>query len=564
MMLPLLLALSALCSVTAFVSPGVALKLRGHFPSLEFSLAARGPGTDSPRKAVSAARRAGAGSTGSGSSSGTKIYRPNKEGKRRSAADTSKPKDASTAVKLSGEDRLQKVIARAGISSRREAEKLILDGRVVVNGNIVTELGTKVNVMTDIITFDGRRVELPDAKSVYWVVVNKPRDTLTTVTDDLNRETILDLVPKARELRLLPVGRLDRMSTGLMILTNENGWIHPLTHPSYSHRSRHEVVVSGVPSEMDLTKLRDGGEVLPPLSAELLEIINLNNNKHNTRPKTAKSFVNKDVDDAPLRPIKPLNILDYDRQAGLCIVDIILEDHRPMLMQRIFHDFLKTPIVGIKRTEFGPIALKGLRKGQWRELTQTEIEKLKASCRSSNLPDGSSSASSFSSIPARDRAARQQEDDIPEDEELPFNGVARSVRRSAVPKVPAPNDTAPKRLYIGGRLAPKAGLVKAAPKAAPEAGLVKAAPKAAPEAGLVKAAPKAAPEAGLVKAAPKAAPKAGLVKRSAVKKAADDSGGGTKSGSALKTEEVLRMLREQMARERSGESEDSSADLDSD
>ena len=260
-------------------------------------------------------------------------------------------------VKLATEERLQKVIARAGIASRREAEKLILDGRVVVNGNIITELGVKIKPGTDIITVDGKKIQMPDSKSIFWVAVNKPRDILTTMEDEKSRDTIVSIVPRAKELRLLPIGRLGRESTGIVLMTNENGWIHPLTHPSYQHRMRYEIVVKGFPNESDLQKLRYGGVILPD----------------------NENYIYKDNE--PLLPIKPINIIDVDKGNMLSLIDIIIEESRPDLLQRIFSCYLKCDIVSIKRTEFGPIGLKGLRKGMWRELTKNEIENIKRSCK---------------------------------------------------------------------------------------------------------------------------------------------------------------------------------------
>ena len=224
----------------------------------------------------------------------------------------------------------------------------ILDGRVVVNGKLVSELGTKVNPRKDIILVDGKKVVLPDSKSTFWVIVNKPKGTLTTVEDEKNRDTLLDLVPKARELRLLPVGRLDRDTTGLMILTNDVGWIHPLTHPSFRHVKRYDVVVKGSPSDEDLLKLSEG--------------IALGGD--------------------PLGPFPPckIGITDVDAASGLTLLDVTLEENRPQQIQRMF-DSIECPVVSTKRTEFGPLKLTGLRRGQWRELTASEIDKLKKSCQ---------------------------------------------------------------------------------------------------------------------------------------------------------------------------------------
>ena len=261
----------------------------------------------------------------------------------------------SDLTRIAEEERLQKVISRAGIASRRAAEKIITDGRVTVNGKLVTELGTKVHTRKDLILVDGKKISLPDVKSVLWVAVHKPRGCLTTMEDDKEREsTIHSLVPRAKELRLLSVGRLDRDSTGLMILTNENGWIHPLTHPSFVHKRRYEVVAKGIPSEEAILVLKQGGFTLPedtiPLSSSLI------------------------------------NMIDSDKAQDLCVLDFTIEERTPRQLQKML-EYLKCEMLGLKRLEFGPVRLKGLRKGEWRELTQLEIEQLKASCvKSDTVP----------------------------------------------------------------------------------------------------------------------------------------------------------------------------------
>ena len=158
-----------------------------------------------------------------------------------------------------GKERLQKVISNAGITSRRNAEKYILDGRVTLNGKMVTEVGVKVDPTKDIINVDGKRLTniSPENRKIFWIVMNKPRNTLTTTSDDKDRDTVIDLIPMAKDLRLLPVGRLERDTTGVLILTNENNWIHPLTHPSYTLQKTYEVIVQGMPSEIVLNSIRN-------------------------------------------------------------------------------------------------------------------------------------------------------------------------------------------------------------------------------------------------------------------------------------------------------------------
>jgi 23S rRNA pseudouridine2605 synthase len=255
--------------------------------------------------------------------------------------------------KLGDVERLQKVLSRAGIASRRDSEKLILDGSVSVNGNIVTELGVKVNHKKDIIMVNNKKVVVPDAKATFWVALHKPKDMLTTSNDDQDRDTITDLVPKAKELRLLPVGRLDRHTTGLMIMTNDNGWIFPLTHPSFEIKKRHDVIVTPIPTEEDLIKLRDGGLVLQE-------------------------------DITPLAPVG-IQFRDIDKPNNLALLDILIEEsQRPDQIERMMK-LIKCTVVSMKRTEFGPIKLGGLKRGEWKELTANDVQKLKNTCKTAAL-----------------------------------------------------------------------------------------------------------------------------------------------------------------------------------
>ena len=220
----------------------------------------------------------------------------------------------------------------------------------------------------DIILVDGKKVSLPDSQSAYWVALNKPKATLTTMEDEKGRETILNLIPKARDLRLVPIGRMERDSTGLILLTNEVGWIHPLTHPSFQHIRKYEVVVSGIPNEDNLKVLREG--VL--LSGET------------TRCRPAK-----------------INVADTDSRAGLALVDVQIEESLPLQVQRMM-EFIGHTVISIKRTEFGPVKLKGLRKGDWRELTKLEVAALKQSCTKVPAPEDSKRPST---LPAGKRAS---------------------------------------------------------------------------------------------------------------------------------------------------------------
>lgn len=249
-------------------------------------------------------------------------------------------------IDMKDEERLQKVIARAGIASRREAEKMILDGRVTVNGKIISELGSKVKARKDIILVDGKKINLPSSKDIFWVAVNKPKSVLSTIGDYKERDTIGDIVPKAKELRLVTIGGLDRDSTGLLLLTNDVGWIHPLTHPSFKHQTRYDVVIQGIPTEEELDKLRNGIQLVD-----------------STRKLASCS----------------IKVAAEDKPNNLTLVDITLQEVMSNQLEKMF-EAIKYPVISMKRTEYATIKLKGLKKGQWKELSTADVENLKKSC----------------------------------------------------------------------------------------------------------------------------------------------------------------------------------------
>ncbi|HVS65780.1 MAG TPA: pseudouridine synthase [Thermoanaerobaculia bacterium] len=154
-----------------------------------------------------------------------------------------------------GGDRLQKVLARAGIASRRAAEDLIREGRVTINGR-PAELGDRVHPGSDAVKVDGRLVR-PRERHRY-LVLNKPAGCVTTVSDPEGRDTVLDLVPPALRRALFPVGRLDYHSEGLLLLTTDGEFAEAVSHPRHGCRKSYEVKVKGEPSEDQLERLREG------------------------------------------------------------------------------------------------------------------------------------------------------------------------------------------------------------------------------------------------------------------------------------------------------------------
>jgi 23S rRNA pseudouridine2605 synthase len=169
--------------------------------------------------------------------------------------------------------RLQKVIADCGVTSRRKAEGYILDGRVTVNGRTVTELGTKVNPNTDVIQVDGSTLELAAVDKVY-IVMNKPRAYITTVSDPEGRPTVMELIYGVKQ-RIFPVGRLDYLSEGLLILTNDGDLANMIMHPKYEVEKVYEVKVFGHVNEALLAKIKRGvmteDGLLKPKSVRVIE-----------------------------------------------------------------------------------------------------------------------------------------------------------------------------------------------------------------------------------------------------------------------------------------------------
>jgi 23S rRNA pseudouridine2605 synthase len=218
----------------------------------------------------------------------------------------------------------------------------ILDGRIAVNGKLVTTLGARVDPKRDTLCVDGKKVGLGMVQQPHWVAVNKPKSVLTTARDGNNRETVVKLIPAADELRLVPVGGMDRSDTGLLLLTNEVDWIHPLTHPSFPHRDVYEVTASGAPSDHDLTSLPDETD-------------------SGTRAGTYK-----------------VELLDVDRRQGMCKLRVSMDHRRPRQLEDLIGN-LGCTLVSSKRLEFAGIKLRGLKRGQWRELTPGEVATVKAS-----------------------------------------------------------------------------------------------------------------------------------------------------------------------------------------
>lgn len=239
-------------------------------------------------------------------------------------------------------ERLQKVMAHAGVASRRECEKIIEEGRVKVNGRLAT-LGDKVDPNNDRIEVNGRVLNIEKSEFVY-IALNKPKGVISSLEDELNRgrTTVRDLIPLPGHL--YPVGRLDKQSEGLMLMTNDGDMAHKLTHPRYGHKKSYYVVLDGMISDENLQKWSRGGI---PLDG---------------------------------RMTIPADIEVIRRQKKFTQLRITLKEGRKRQIRRIAN-MLGHGVTELVRQQIGPISLGNLPSGQWRHLRENEIEALRKSVK---------------------------------------------------------------------------------------------------------------------------------------------------------------------------------------
>ena len=230
-------------------------------------------------------------------------------------------------------ERLQKILSQAGVASRRASEQLMLEGRVTVNGTTVRELGTKADPARDDIRVDGRRIKVVERHR--YLLLNKPRGYVTTRSDPQRRPTVIDLLHGVRDY-VYPVGRLDFESEGLLLLTNDGDLAARLTHPRHGVARVYEVRVVGAPDDHDLKRLARG------LMIE----------GRRTEP-------------AEVKALAPGHLL------------ITVREGRNRQVRRMC-DAIGHPVSDLRRVAIGPIRDPKLRPGEWRELSEEEVRRLRA------------------------------------------------------------------------------------------------------------------------------------------------------------------------------------------
>lgn len=229
--------------------------------------------------------------------------------------------------------RLNKYLAKSGIASRRDADDIIKSGKVQVNGKKVTEMGFKVQ-KSDKVKYQGKPIR---PENFVYVLLNKPKDFITTMDDPQNRKTVMKLVATAAKERIYPVGRLDRNTTGLLLFTNDGALAEKLTHPSYNIKKIYQVDLDKAISKADYVSIEEGLK----------------------------------LEDGPVR-VDDLALLDKERRS----LGVEIHIGRNRIVRRIF-EHLGYDVKRLDRTMYGPLTKKDLPRGKWRYLTDKEVIMLK-------------------------------------------------------------------------------------------------------------------------------------------------------------------------------------------
>jgi len=243
-------------------------------------------------------------------------------------------------------ERLQKVLAAAGVASRRVSEQYIVAGRVSVNGEVVTELGRRIDPLNDHVEVDGVPVQLDPAKR--YLMLNKPRGVVSSMADERGRPDLRSFTDGLEE-RVFNVGRLDAETTGLLLLTNDGELAHVLAHPSFGVQKTYLATVRGVVTAQTLRKLRDGVE----------------------------------LDDGPIAVDKARIVGEPSR--GRTIVEVTLHSGRNRIVRRMLAA-VGHPVQELVRRQFGPLHLGSLGVGRMRDLTKVEVGQLLALARNPDAP----------------------------------------------------------------------------------------------------------------------------------------------------------------------------------
>lgn len=234
------------------------------------------------------------------------------------------------------EIRLQKYMAEAGISSRRKAEELILEGKVKVNGKTINELGIKIVPNKDIVEYNGKKVVLE--KEYVYILLNKPIGYVTTVKDQFNRDSILDLVKINK--RIVPVGRLDMYTSGAIILTNDGDFMYKVTHPKHEIEKTYTVTIKGIVKDNEVEELKKGVK----------------------------------IEDYTTKPAK-VKILKTDEEKNISRLEITIHEGKNRQVRKMC-EAIGHKVLALHRSKIAGIGVKDLELGKWRYLTNKEVKKI--------------------------------------------------------------------------------------------------------------------------------------------------------------------------------------------
>ena len=234
------------------------------------------------------------------------------------------------------EERLQKYLAECGIASRRKCEEYILQGKVEINNNIVTELGIKINPQKDKVTFEGKEVKKQNKK--IYILLNKPIGYVTTAEEQFGRDKVLDLV-KVKE-RIVPVGRLDMYTSGALILTNDGDFVYKVTHPKHEITKTYTVTLKGIVNKTEVEQLRKGVK----------------------------------IEDYITKPAK-VKILKTDEEKDISRLEITIHEGKNRQIRKMCESIGKK-VIALHRSKIGNIDVKDLKIGQWRYLKESEVKQL--------------------------------------------------------------------------------------------------------------------------------------------------------------------------------------------
>ena len=235
-----------------------------------------------------------------------------------------------------GEERLQKYLASCGIASRRKCEELILQGKVTVNGQVITELGTKVT-SKDEVRFNGKVIK-PEEEKIY-ILLNKPIGYVTTVKDQFERDTVLDIV-KVKQ-RIVPVGRLDMYTSGALILTNDGELVNKLTHPKNEIEKTYNTTVAGIINKEEVLALEKGVKI---------------DDNYLTKPAKVK-------------------ILKIDEEKNISRIQITIHEGKNRQVRKMC-EAINKKVLALHRSKIGNIDVKNLKIGEWRYLSEKEVTRI--------------------------------------------------------------------------------------------------------------------------------------------------------------------------------------------